>query len=118
MDWFDWLDLGLKQTYGRVHHFINAGLGGDTTQGLLARFEVDVALYKPHIVFVTIGGNDAKPDSGIDANIYEDSLQKLIALICEIGALPILQTYYAADSPISENCTAAGFCNLWTLCVK
>ena len=53
LHWFDWLDLGLKQTYGRVHHCINAGLGGDTTEGLLVRFDEDVALYQPHVVFVT-----------------------------------------------------------------
>jgi lysophospholipase L1-like esterase len=99
LHWFDWLDLGLKQTYGRVHHCINAGLGGDTTHGLLARFDEDVAFYQPHVVFITIGGNDANPDSGIDASVYKANLQRLIAMIRALDAIPILQTYYAADIP-------------------
>lgn len=97
LHWFDWLDLGLKQTYGRVHHCINAGLGGDTSQGLLKRFEEDVVLYQPHVVLVTIGGNDANPESGINASTYQANLQYLVALIRDLGAVPVLQTYYAAD---------------------
>jgi lysophospholipase L1-like esterase len=99
LHWFDWLDLGLKQTYGRVHHCINAGLGGDTSQGLLARFEEDVVLYQPHIVFVTIGGNDANPESGISAPTYQANLRYLVTLIRDLRAVPVLQTYYAADIP-------------------
>lgn len=89
----------MKQTYGRVHHCINAGLGGDTTRGLLMRFDEDVALYQPHVVFITIGGNDANPDSGISAAAYHANLHRLTAMIRDLGAIPILQTYYAADIP-------------------
>ena len=97
LHWFDWLDLGLAQTYGRRHHFINVGVGGDTTCDLLTRFDDDVARYHPHVVFVTIGGNDAKPDSGIDAAAFEANLRTLEQMICDLGAIPVLQTYYAAD---------------------
>ncbi len=99
LHWFDWLDLGLKQTYGRVHHCINAGLGGDTTRGLLSRFDEDVALYQPHVVFITIGGNDANPEKDISAAAYYANLQRLIVRVRDLGAIPILQTYYAADIP-------------------
>jgi lysophospholipase L1-like esterase len=98
LHWFDWLDLGLAQTYGRVHHCISAGLGGDTSGGLLARFEQDLALYRPHVVFVTIGGNDAKPDSGLAAVAFRANLLALDGLIRALGATPIFQTYYAADT--------------------
>jgi lysophospholipase L1-like esterase len=97
LHWFDWLDLGIKQTYGRVHHCINAGLGGDTTQELLQRFERDVALYRPHVVFVTIGGNDASPQSGIDDDEYRHNLLALVRQIRTLGASAVLQTYYSAD---------------------
>ncbi len=98
LHWVDWLDLGLAQTYGRAHHCINTGLGGDTSRGLLARFDEDVALYRPHAVFVTIGGNDAKPDSGLDAATYRANLLALEARIRALGATTIFQTYYAADT--------------------
>ncbi len=97
LHWFDWLDLGIKQTYGRVHHTINAGLGGDTTRGLRQRFDRDVALYQPHAVFITIGGNDANPQSGIDDSEYRDSLLELERRIHALGATPVFQTYYSAD---------------------
>jgi lysophospholipase L1-like esterase len=98
LHWFDWLDLALAQTYGRGHHCINAGLGGDTSRGLLARFEEDVALYGPHVVFVTIGGNDAKPDSGLDGAAFRANLLALDGRIRALNATPIFQTYYAADT--------------------
>ncbi|MDF1512810.1 MAG: GDSL-type esterase/lipase family protein [Anaerolineae bacterium] len=99
LHWFDWLDLALKQTYGRVHHSINAGLGGDTTPGLLARFDQDVALYQPHAVFITIGGNDSNPDKAIAAPEYRANLRRLTGMVRDLDAVPILQTYYAADIP-------------------
>lgn len=97
LHWFDWLDLGIKQTYGRVHHTINAGLGGDTTRGLLQRFDRDVVIYQPHVVFITIGGNDANPQSGIDDSEYHNSLLELEQRIRGLGATTIFQTYYSAD---------------------
>jgi lysophospholipase L1-like esterase len=97
LHWFDWLDLGIKQTYGRVAHSINAGTGGDTTRDLLRRWETDVALYRPHAVLVTIGGNDANPEKDLGADEYRANLHILVQRIRDLGAVPILQTYYAAD---------------------
>lgn len=97
LHWFDWLDLGIKQTYGRVHHCINAGLGGDTSRELLQRFDEDVAFYQPHVVFITIGGNDSKPDSGIDAEEFRRHLLELYGRIQALDARTIFQTYYSAD---------------------
>ncbi|MBN1579400.1 MAG: SGNH/GDSL hydrolase family protein [Anaerolineae bacterium] len=97
LHWFDWLDLAIKQTFGRVHHCINAGLGGDTTRGLLKRFDDDVALYQPHAVLVTIGGNDSNPASGIDDREFVTNLLRLEGRIRALGAVAIFQTYYSAD---------------------
>ncbi|MBN1639864.1 MAG: SGNH/GDSL hydrolase family protein [Anaerolineae bacterium] len=97
LHWFDWLDLALKHTHGRVHHMINAGLGGDTTRGLIRRFDEDVALYQPHGVLVTIGGNDANPESGIDDREYARNLGEIVARLQDLGASVFLQTYYSAD---------------------
>lgn len=97
LHWFDWLELGIKHAYGRVHHCINAGLGGDTTRGLLGRFDEDVALYQRHAVLVTIGGNDSGPQFGISDGEYRDNLVQICALIRGLGAEVILQTYYSAD---------------------
>lgn len=96
-NWFDWLDVGLRQNYGNVHHTINAGIGGETTVELLARFERDVAFYKPGIVFLTIGGNDAA--RGLTQEQFRANLKELVGRIraLENACVPILQTYYSFD---------------------
>lgn len=97
LHWFDWLDLGIKHTYGRVHHCINAGVGGDTTVDLMRRFDEDVTRYEPHAVIITIGGNDSNPASGIGGELYRTSLAALCERVRALSAVPVLQTYYAAD---------------------
>jgi lysophospholipase L1-like esterase len=95
--WLDWLELGIRNTYGRIHTCINTGLCGDTTRGLLQRFDDDVALYQPHVVFVTIGGNDSSPTSGISNAEFQNNLRQLAAQIRALEAYVIFQTYYSAD---------------------
>ena len=43
----------------RGHHFINAGVDGDTSLNLYRRLEKDVIAHKPDAVFIMIGINDA-----------------------------------------------------------
>ena len=89
LHWFDWLDLGIKQTHGRVAHSINAGTGGDTTRELLRRWDEGVALYQPRAVFITIGGNDANPEKDLGADQYRANLRTLVQRVRELGAVPI-----------------------------
>lgn len=96
MHWFEILDIGIKQTRKvRNHVCINSGVGGDTTEHVLARFARDVAYYKPDITLVTLGLNDANPTQGISTDLYKTNLIKIITQLRDIGSLPILQTYYA-----------------------
>ena len=97
-NWFDWLDVGLSQHYGRVHHTINAGVSGQTTRDLLPRFERDVAHYQPHVVIITVGGNDCNPDQRISIDGFCANLTELVARSEAIeSCVAILQTYYAID---------------------
>lgn len=91
----------MKHTHGRIAHFINAGLGGDTSRGLLARFETQTAVYSPDVVIVTIGGNDAGVDTGIDEPEFRSNLGALEKRIRSSGAAPVFQTYYSQD--LSQN---------------
>ena len=93
--WLDWLELGVKHSHGRIGHFINAGLGGDTSDGLLGRFDDYVALYQPNVVIITIGGNDAGAEPQISAQEFTSNIRMLIKKTLAIGAYPVLQTYYA-----------------------
>ena len=46
--------------FGRLDcMFNNAGISGETTADALARFDSDVALFQPHLVLITFGGNDS-----------------------------------------------------------
>ncbi len=48
--WVELIDL--------EHEFINKGIGGDTSTGILSRFYSDVILQKPDYVIIMAGSND------------------------------------------------------------
>jgi lysophospholipase L1-like esterase len=102
MHWFDCLDLAIKQKYGRVHHCINTGIGGNTTRDLLQRFERDAAFYQPHAVIITIGGNDCNPERDVSIEDFERNLLTLHRQFTEMGTLVVFQTYYAVISDGSQ----------------
>ena len=96
-NWVDWLDVGLRQHFGRKHIVINAGVSGQTTSQMLERFDRDVALFQPHAVFITGGGNDSNPDNGVSEQQFRSNLVELAGKVRSLDAFPILQTYYAFD---------------------
>ncbi|MGE9291948.1 MAG: SGNH/GDSL hydrolase family protein, partial [Puniceicoccales bacterium] len=98
MHWFDCFELAMHQQLGARAHCINAGIGGDTTRELLARFDTDAAVYQPHAAFLTIGGNDGKPEEGLDLEKFEANLRQIWQRFAEMGTLVIFQTYYAVKS--------------------
>ncbi|HWL52612.1 MAG TPA: SGNH/GDSL hydrolase family protein [Chthoniobacteraceae bacterium] len=93
--WFDVFDLALKKKYGRFHHCINTGIGGDTTAHLLARFEEDAAFYRPHLVFLTVGGNDFRKIDSVEQ--IRDNYRELHRRFAALGTPVIFQTYYSPD---------------------
>ncbi len=109
MHWFDCLDLALQQTYGRTHRCHNTGVGGHTAGDLLARFEEDAARYSPHLVFITIGGNDSHPDRNISREQFEASLRELHRRFQAMGSAVIFQTYYSPDPAQCEPDRLPGF---------
>jgi lysophospholipase L1-like esterase len=98
-NWVDWLDVGLRDHFGPVHHTINSGVSGDTSSGMLERFDRDVALYQPHIVVITTGGNDCNPVNGIDPEQFAENLRELVRRVSALPACAaLLQTYYSFDT--------------------
>lgn len=97
MHWLDVLEVALRDTAGRFHQCLNAGLCGDTSRGLLARFDEEVARYRPHLVIITIGGNDSNPAAGIPADEFAANLRELHQRFTVLGSRVIFQTYYAPD---------------------
>ncbi len=95
MHWFDCFEIGIKQTIGRMHRCINTGIGGHTSTQLLERYEVDAAFYQPHLVIITIGGNDSAQANVITPAKFSENLLELHRRFSEIGCAVIFQTYYA-----------------------
>lgn len=97
-NWFDWLDVGLSQWWGRKHITINAGVSGQTCRQCLDRFDRDVALFQPHVVLVTVGGNDADPGKQISPAQFRKDLTEMVDRIEAIPqCVAVLQTYYSFD---------------------
>ena len=54
----------------RGHHFINAGVNGDTTLNLFRRVEQDVIAHKPDGVLILVGINDAMSYTDAGSRLY------------------------------------------------
>ena len=106
MHWFDCLELAVKNKYGRVHHCVNSGVGGETSADLLARFDTDAAFYNPDVAVLTIGGNDSSPERDLNAAAFERNLFEIQREFDEMDCLVVFQTYYAPNKyelPEEEN---------------
>lgn len=75
---------------GPVPACICSGVGGETMAKMDARFDTTVAVFKPEMVTVLEGTNDA--GSNTSAEDYEKSLRSIVAKIKAIGAKVMLMT--------------------------
>jgi lysophospholipase L1-like esterase len=76
---------------------LNAGVGGERTDGALARLEKQVLNHKPKVVLVMYGTNDSYVDKGelksrLSIEKYRENLEKLVDELRKNGAEPILMT--------------------------
>ena len=82
-----WVQL-LRQRLGPRHGVVNASISGDTTVGGLTRLPRTLAVHKPDIVIIELGGNDGLrgyPVTSIRANLLAMTEAVLAA-----GAKPVL----------------------------
>ena len=76
--------------------FRNSGIGGNTTGSVLARFDYDLAAFKPTIISIELGMNDV--GGGDDPARYIAGMQKLIDQIRAVNATPVL----ISSSPVND----------------
>jgi lysophospholipase L1-like esterase len=84
--------------------FHNAGVSGDKAADVLARFDDDVAAFKPKYVTVLLGMNDGQYED-FRAEVfatYAAELGKVLDRIKAIGATPILLSPTLFDYPVVE----------------
>jgi lysophospholipase L1-like esterase len=82
--------------------FRNSGVSGDTVPKLLARFDWDVAAWKPQIVSVELGMND---QGGYNVQQYLSNMSQLGDRIRSAGAQPVWLT----SSPINNGGTSPDY---------
>jgi len=90
------LETGLKKQ-GVKAEVANVGIGGERTDGALARLEKDVLARKPRIVTIMYGTNDSFVDKGqttprLTVEEYRMNLTALIAKLKDAGVQPVLMT--------------------------
>jgi acyl-CoA thioesterase I len=70
------------------YRVVNASISGDTTAAALARLPQTLALYRPHVVILELGGNDALRGYPIDT--IADNLSALVEAARKSGAKVLL----------------------------
>ena len=75
-------------------HFHNAGVGGDRASNALARFDEDVAAFKPKYVTILLGMNDGAY-KGYDQAVfdaYQRDMGTVLERIAQLGAVAVPMT--------------------------
>lgn len=83
--------------HGRIHHCINVGCSGDTSEDLINRFENDVAGLYPDIIFIKIGGNDSDYEAKIEPERFKENIENLVFKLSQMGSRICLMTYHSPN---------------------
>lgn len=73
---------------GKPYRVVNASISGDTTAGGLTRLPQMLAIHRPAIVVVELGGNDGL--QGLDLDEMRTNLEQMVSRIRESGARVLL----------------------------
>ncbi len=105
--WFDYVNIGFMHKYRRWTDdrssvdnpalCLNAGTSNNTTAELLNRFDRDVAPFKPDLMILTAGINDANPNRNVSKDEYRNNLIELRKRVNDLGGDVLFQTYYSCD---------------------
>jgi len=75
----DWVGRLRERPEFRGYTFVNSGVNGDTTAGLLARTDTDIVRCRPDAVTLLIGTNDVR--DGVSPQRYRDNLAAIVERI-------------------------------------
>ncbi len=91
------IEQALKEAKKDRPSFFNAGIGGDTSEGMLKRLDRDVFALHPTTVSISAGINDRMP-----VGEYERNIRAIVAAVRSHKAEPILLTTTTVDRPTAE----------------
>lgn len=81
------------------HSFLNKGIGGETSQDMLARFEKDVTNYKTEVVVILAGINDIAQNDGYISN---EKILKNITEMCERASKYRIKVILCSVMPVYQ----------------
>jgi len=90
-----WPLMAMLRSGGRVLMARNAGVAGNTSAQMLARFDSDVTPYAPSAVVLMAGTNDI--GNSVTFATYQSNILAILQKIRSIGATPILCTIPCND---------------------
>lgn len=76
---------------------LNSAISGHTTRELLSDFDWRIAEFRPRVILLMIGTNDAAAVRGITPTEFAGNLSTLVDKMRALGAIPILQTPNTID---------------------
>ena len=79
--------------------FRNSGVGGHTIPSTPARFDYDVAGWKPTVVSVELGMNDA---GGAPTDKFISNMGAMVARIKKAGARPVILSAFRSSSRVRK----------------
>lgn len=105
--WFDYVNMGLMHTYRKWTSdrssvdnpalCLNAGTSNNTTAELLARFDRDVTPFKPDLLILTAGVNDANPNRNVSREMMHGNMVEIRRRVNSWGGDVLFQTCYCCD---------------------
>lgn len=89
--WYHWLE---KTWRTQSPHIImmNGSIGGNCVRDLWGRFDRYVTPFRPDMVFISMGGNDANVP--VPMSEFYETLTNLCKRVQALGGTPVLQTLY------------------------
>lgn len=97
--WDEWPMYAAMLTDQKINLVRNAGIGGETTAQMLARFDTDVTPVNPGVVTLLAGTNEMNAPERAG---WQTNMLALIAKVRSIGALPVLVTLPPAGTNVTE----------------
>ena len=80
-------------------HYVNRGIGGQTTSQMLVRFRQDVIDLRPKVVVILAGTNDIAGNTG---KITNDDIEANLASMAELAKAHAIRMIFASILPVNN----------------
>jgi lysophospholipase L1-like esterase len=81
-------------------HYVNRGIGGQTTPQMLVRLRPDVLSHHPKVIVLLAGTNDIAGNTGPET---DEDIEQYISAIAELSAASSVKVVLAGILPISDH---------------